>query len=816
MSLQKQVLRLLARPGIQPLDAVGMCRELAIVSDKRRSLRDTLHLLETRGEIVRVRKRFFTLPSAEDHVTGRILAFRNGNAKLLSETPGAPEVSLGAAALGTALHGDRVVVQLDRRRDPTPMNRPARNATRAAAERPAPRRAQSPQPTESERLQPERSGRVIRVLERARTTVVGTLQREGRARILVPDDARLPQRIEIRAAAGQTPAGADPGRKAVVSLLPWASRHHPLEGELLEILGPADAPGVEMLSILRRFQLPETFPPAVQKEAEAILEAPTPADLQGREDLRHQPVLTIDPDDARDFDDAIHVEPTRDGWMLSVHIADVAHYVRPSSALDREARRRGNSTYLAERVVPMLPERLSNGVCSLKPGVDRLAYSAFLAINAQGEVASARFARTIIRSIARLTYRQAFAILKNNTPAALAALPPVPEGSRCFTDAEVQQRVRTAWNLARVLRKNRFAAGSLDLDFPELKVRLDAEGRPVALEKIENDISHQLIEECMLAANEAVAAALRRAGLSSVYRIHESPDPERLREFRDKAAAHGHRTGDLAHRPEVQRLLAAIKGQPEEYLVKLDLLKSLKRATYDVRPLGHYGLAKENYTHFTSPIRRYADLLVHRALSREKPLPAGLLSETAVHISATERNSAEAEKESVQQKKIAFFEQQLRSAQPRVFEALVVDIRPQGLFVELPEVLLNGLVPMRLLPEDRYWFDAPSRTLRGKRTTHRFQPGSLLSVVIARIDAQKGFFDFAPAPESAASSGGATKSPGGSAPSTKTTHTRKPPAGRAPVSRDGAVRRPPKGKKNHAPARSRHRKTQAGLRKKRD
>jgi ribonuclease R len=654
-------------------------------------------------------------------------------------------------------------------------------------------------------------------LEKANPTVVGTLAREGHNTVLIPDDPRLPQTIWVRPGPGEAsprtaafPASAAAhgpllGQKAVVSLLPWDSRHHPLEAELLEVLGPADAPGVEMQSILRRFQLPEQFPQAVLEEANRIPESLTSADLRGREDLRQQPVLTIDPDDARDFDDAIHVEPRNDGWLLSVHIADVAHYVKNGTALDREARLRGNSTYLAERVVPMLPERLSNGVCSLKPGVDRLAYSAFLEINAQGKVTATRFARTVIRSIARLTYRQAFAILEKSSPAAFAQLPPVPEGSRCFTDPEVQLRVRTAWKLARLLRKKRFGAGSLDLDFPEIKVRLDAEGRPVALEKIENDISHQLIEECMLAANEAVAAALRRTGIPSVYRIHETPDPERLREFREKAAQNGHRAGDLLHRPEVQRLLAAIKGQPEEYLVKLDFLKSLKRATYDIRPLGHYGLAKDNYTHFTSPIRRYADLLVHRALAGEKGLPAGSLGETAVHISATERKSAEAEKDSVQRKKIAFFEQQLRSRQPQIFHAVVVDIRHHGLQIELPEVLLTGLVPLRALPEDRYWFDAESRTLRGRRSAHRYKLGSTLRVVIARVDAHKGFLDFAPAADPADTP----------APPVKARSSRE----KQKYGRSNKPARPGDRKstapKAHAPAHSRHRKTEAALRKKR-
>ncbi len=781
-----------------PLDAVGICRELEIVSDKRRLVRETLHTLESRGEIIRVRKRFFTLPSPGDHATGRIFMRRNGTATLLEETSGGTEIFLSETGLGTALHGDRVVVQIERRRRPdaTPSSQRARQSRDLHGPARHPDKTDSGDPVES-----RRSGRVLRILERANTTVVGTLQRDGSSLVLLADDPRFPHRIEIvssnrMSSAEGNPETRDaclPGKKAVVALHPWESRRHPLEGELIEILGPADGQGVETLAILRRFKLSETFSDAVLAEAESITDPSDCAAQERREDLRSQPTLTIDPEDARDFDDAIHVEATREGWLLSVHIADVAHYVKPGSALDMEARHRGNSTYLADRVIPMLPERLSNGVCSLKPGVDRLAHTAFLNINSRGKVTSARFARTIIRSIARLTYPQALAILEDAPPERLARLPPVPEGSRCFTDREVQKRVQTAWELARLLRKNRFAAGSLDLDFPEIKVRLDPEGRPVGMEKIENDISHQLVEECMLAANEAVAAAVRRSGASAVYRIHETPDPLRLREFRDKVASHGRRCGDLSLRSEIQRLLANLRGSPEEYVLKLDFLKSLKRATYDVRPLGHYGLAKQNYTHFTSPIRRYADLLVHRVLAGEKPPSARLLGETAVHISATERNSADAEKQSVQRKKIAFFEYQLRARQPRVFDAVVTGIRPHGLQIELPEVLLSGMIPLRALSEDRYWYDEAQGTLRGKRSGKCFARGSALRVIVSRVDAQKGFVDFCLAPE--------PDSPG----SPQTT-----------PSRTGSKVRRNTSDQKYAPARSRHRKTQTGFRKKRD
>src|ERR1043165_5622787 len=353
-----------------------------------------------------------------------------------------------------------------------------------------------------------------------------------------------------------------------------------------------------MLSIIRKYHLPTTFPQNVLEEAEQIPEQVSARLSEGREDLRGKFIVTIDPDDARDFDDAIDVERVPGGgWRLGVHIADVAAYVKPGSALDREAYKRGNSVYLPDRVIPMLPERLSNGVCSLNPNVNRLTHSVFLEFGKDGQTKSARFGRTVIRSAKRLTYRQAYAILQS---------PP---------NDQLGERLHVAWELASLLRRNRFKQGSLDLDFPEVKVRLDQEGKPIQLERIENDESHQLIEEFMLAANEAVALELKNRLIPTVYRVHENPDPEKLGEYRELVLSHGYKVGDLSKRAELQRLLASLRGKPEEQALKIGLLKSLKRARYATQPLGHYGLAKNNSTHFTTPIRRYADLIVHRGLA---------------------------------------------------------------------------------------------------------------------------------------------------------------------------------------------------------
>ncbi|MBV9009285.1 MAG: VacB/RNase II family 3'-5' exoribonuclease, partial [Verrucomicrobia bacterium] len=465
----------------------------------------------------------------------------------------------------------------------------------------------------------------------------------------------------------------------------------------------------------------------VLKEADAIPQKVTPEMLDGREDLRAQFIITIDPDDARDFDDAIHVEQLAGGaWRLGVHIADVSAYVKPGSALDREARKRGNSVYLPDRVIPMLPERLSNGVCSLNPNVDRLTYSVFIEFDKTGRARGARFRRTVIRSGYRLTYKQAYAILQNS-----------PRD-------ELGVRLHTAWKLASLLRKNRFAHGSLDLDMPEVKVVCDKKGMPIRFERVENDESHQLIEEFMLAANEAVARELKHRGTPAIYRVHENPDEERLAEYREFVLSHGIRVGDLTHRREVQRLLEAIRGTPEEHALKIGLLKSLKRARYATAPLGHYGLAKANYAHFTSPIRRYADLAVHRALAeRNSSAPMQQLGATAEHISATERNAAEAEIDAVKMKKLEFFEAQLDAHNPQVFDAMIIDVRNYGLLVELPELLLTGLIHVSTLTDDFYIFSTGQRQFIGRQTRRRFRVGERLRVHVARVDRFKRQIDFA-------------------------------------------------------------------------
>ena len=695
--LRAEILRLIRDPKYRPLDKIEIANALGYGAAQRNEMRRTLRDLEKDGEIARIRKNRYVQPDTADLVTGTLSVHEAGYAFLTNEKKGQADLFIAPENTGTAMHGDHVVARIIR----------GAEFSRART--------------------PRAEGRVIRILTRANETIVGTLQQTRNFFYVVPDDPRLVHNIYVQPSRvnHHEPRRGD---KVVVRLEAWESRHVNPEGKIIECLGPRTAPGVDILSIIRKYHLPLEFPKAILEEASAISETVTLID--GREDLRQQFIVTIDPDDARDFDDAIQVEEIKGGWQLGVHIADVSAYVRPGSALDREAQRRGNSVYLPDRVIPMLPERLSNGVCSLNPHVDRLTHSAFLQFDRNGRVRQTRFARTVIRSAHRLTYKQAFAILKSSAR------------------VELSERLHTAWKLAALLRRKRFEHGSLDLDMPEVKVVVDKKGKPIRFERVENDESHQLIEEFMLAANEAVARELKNRGIPTIYRVHENPEAERLGELREFVLAHGIRVGDLTHRGEVQKLLAAIRGTAEEHPLKIALLKSLKRARYATTPLGHYGLAKVNYAHFTSPIRRYADLEVHRALadrdiSRRSSRASSQLSAIADHISDTERNAAEAEIDAVKMKKLEFFELQLQARDPQVFDAVVIDVRNYGILVELPEILLTGLIHVSTLADDFYVFSPSQRRFVGRQRRRRFAVGDKLRVHVARVDQFKRQIDFA-------------------------------------------------------------------------
>jgi ribonuclease R len=693
--MEQHILELLGRQDYVPMNVPELLRALHLAPNRQQDLQGALRALEQIGRVVRTKGNRYIEPRGADLISGKIRMNRAGKGFLQPDDPALKQITVPENATGTALHEDRVLV----RRDVPPKGLLHRRIE-------------------------ENSGTVIRVLQRRRTQLVGTLQRGRQFLYVIPDDPRIPHDIYV-------PEPRDVGRRAhvgdkvVVELLDWESRHTNPEGEITEVLGAPDEEGVDMLSVLRQYNLPLHFPKNVLHEARAVGSQVRPEELRDRTDCRGHQVVTIDPDDAKDFDDAICLQRmSATQWKLWVHIADVSHYVRPGTALDDEARRRGNSTYLVDRVIPMLPEALSNELCSLKPNVDRLTKCVEFVVSNQGTVLSTKFYSAAIRSRHRFSYQEVLAILQRK-----------PVGP-------VEEMLHDAHDLAQRIRRLRFKAGSLDLDFPETKIRLDERGRVERIEKVVNDVSHQLIEEYMLLANEAVATRLLGQRLTAVYRVHEPPDEKSLQEYREEVLSHNVPCGNLANRQEVQRLLQKLNTIPIGQALKIGFLKSLMRARYAVEPLGHYGLAKKKYTHFTSPIRRYADLVVHRALFRSVPGSAHALKLTADHISDTERNSADAERDSKDVKRFAFLNAQLKSGQPQRYGALVTDVLNMGFFVDVPELNMSGLVPLSSMEDDFYLFDPARNHLIGRCRRRIIRLGDKVEVQIANVNTFKKQVDF--------------------------------------------------------------------------
>jgi ribonuclease R len=696
--MEMKLLKLLGSEDYLPSNVPELLSQLGMKPNQQQVLQSLLKSLEKQGKIVRTKGNRYIVAKEADLVPGVIQITRGGRGFVQPDEADISEISISDNNTGTAMHGDRVLVRLD--------VKPG---------------------------QQDKSGVVVRVLERKRTQFVGTLQRSKQFLHVTPDDPRLPGAIYV---SEPRDVGRKPniGDKVVVEITQWESRQTAPEGEIIEVLGPPDEEGVDMLSVLRHYNLPLHFPKNVLHEASTIAKSrpdnqPSAQECAGRVDCRSHNVITIDPDDAKDFDDAICLQKQGDQWLLWVHIADVSHYVLPGSALDVEARKRGNSTYLVDRVIPMLPEALSNELCSLKPNVDRLTKCVEFVLSKDGHVVSSKFYPSVIRSRRRFTYKEAFAAIM---------VPP---------NNETEQMLHDAHAMAQKVRHLRFKNGSLDLDFPENKIRLDEHGKVLRIERIENDVSHQLIEEYMLLANEAVAGRLMGLDRPSVYRVHESPKEKRLNDYREDVLSHRVPCGNLTHRPEVQKLLSRLGTLPIGPALKIGFLRSMMRARYAMEPLGHYGLAKTKYTHFTSPIRRYADLVVHRSLFDKVEMQVGIAKQIADHISTTEKNSSDAERDSKEVKLYAYLKAQLVSKKPQPYAALVTDVRNFGFFVDVPDLGLSGGVPLSAIQDDFYVFDPATRQITGRHTRRVISIGDNVVVQIYKVDSFKKQVDFMPVPQ---------------------------------------------------------------------
>ena len=666
-----------------------LMRVLKIARSDRYRFRRQIARLVDAGELVRIRGNRYGLADRMDLVAGRLAVNPRGYGFVRPEH-GGDDIYVAGANLGGAMHGDRVTVRVERARE----------------------RAE---------------GRIVDVLERANAELVGRYEVDAAgAGSVVPLDERVTMDLRIPAGGGLE---AKPGEMVVAAVDRWSGRAP--AGHLVEVFGRLDDPGVDTAIVIRKHGLPDGDDPDAAAEAARLGDAVAPGDLAGRTDFRGLPTVTIDGEAARDFDDAVTLEALPGGRRrLGVHIADVAHYVAAGSALDESARRRGTSVYFPERAIHMFPAGLATGLCSLNPGVDRLVQSCLMDIDERGRVARYELHDGVIRSDARTTYAEVDAILTARDPRVrrrYAALVPMFEAMD---------------TVARRLAARRRDRGSLDFDLHETRLVLDEAGAVEDIVAAERNVAHRMIEEFMLIANETVARHLEERGLPALFRVHEPPDPAKVADFDDFAATLGYGLGAPpggARPRHFQRLLARLHGSPAERPVALLMLRTMRKAHYDPVNVGHFGLASEVYTHFTSPIRRYPDLVVHRLLRemRQTRMPrereaelADELMETARHASAMERRAEDAEREVVQWKKVRFMADKVGDE----FSGYVIGVTRFGLFVELVEHFVEGLVHVSGMADDHYRFVESDHALVGEAAGRVYRLGDRVDVAVVRVD----------------------------------------------------------------------------------
>ncbi|NLG60806.1 MAG: ribonuclease R [Candidatus Cloacimonetes bacterium] len=695
----QQIVEYLRTEAGRPLKTKELARALGVSPGDYAEFRTLLQRMEDEGLLYRVRRQRYAAPTRINLVVGRFRSIRSG-AGFVEPDEGGDDIFIPPNAIESAVDGDKVIARIERRR-------------------------------RGERVE----GTIIRVLERSRERVVGVFHPAGPADrpelfgFVVPNDKKLSRDVYV--AAGST-RDAKPGDIVVVSITDWGSSYRGPAGVVEEVIGPVDAPGNDVLAIIHGHELPIDFPDDVLAEAKAIRDRGIrPEDLEGRTDLRDRLVFTIDPADARDHDDALSILALEDGTLeVGVHIADVSFYVRPGSPIDAEALNRGTSVYLVDRVIPMLPHELSSDLCSLLPDVDRLAMSLLLRIDPDGSVRSHRLVRSVIRSRHKLSYDEAQEVL---------------DGVRTI-DPETDLALRRLHTLSLTLRTAREARGSIDFDLPEARVVLEESGEPADIQRVLRLESHRLIEDYMLLANETIARDAARRKLPIPYRIHEPPDTARIEQLREFVGGFGLRLqGRGSPTPkQLQKLIEQVKGRPEEKLLSTVVLRSMRQARYSEENHGHFGLAAPYYTHFTSPIRRYPDLLLHRiCASRFLGDDAGVLTAEQIEpiaklSSERERIAEAAERDSIELKKVQYMERHLGDD----FEGTISDVRAFGFFVLLDEVFVDGLVHVGSMADDYYAFHEDAYALIGQNTGRTFRLGDRVRVQVASVDRTARRIDF--------------------------------------------------------------------------
>ncbi len=688
------VLELLKREN-HPLVLRDFVRQLDLTHEEKRRLKVLLNEMISEGKIIRMKGRRYGLPSRINVAVGRLQCHPDGYGFVIVEDVEQPDIFVKPKDLREAMHGDKVAVRIKHLRK---------------------RRGKG------------REGRIVRILERRTNRLVGRfIPGNGFGRV-VPDDDRylfdviIPKNQAMKAKKDQVVV-------AEITQYPTIAKNP--EGKITRILGYPGDPDVLPRIVIQKYDLPDGFPQRVLREAKALLRTVSDEEIGGRVDLRGKVTVTIDGETARDFDDAVSIDETDGGYTLWVSISDVGHYVKPGTYLDREAYRRGTSVYFPDRVIPMFPPELSNGICCLHPHRDRLTLTAALRFEREGNLAHCDVFKSVIRSDSRLTYRTV---------------------KRILTDRDMEEMERhealvpsleAMGRLCSLLAEKRRKRGSLDFDLPEPEIILNLQGEAQEIIKAERNFAHQIIEEFMIAANEAIAVKLTQARFPLLYRVHEEPDIDKIRDYRRFVALLGCRLEmRRPHGPrEFQRLLEEVRGKPEERLVNTALLRSMKQAQYSDKNLSHYGLALHCYTHFTSPIRRYPDLLVHHQLRKmieERRCSREDFSQEAQHLSHRERVAMEAEREILKRYQAKFMGERVGQQ----FDGFISGVTSFGFFVELQELFVEGLVPIGSLPDDYFLYDEKGYRLIGKHSKKIFRVGDRVRIVVDRADPERQQIDF--------------------------------------------------------------------------
>jgi ribonuclease R len=693
------------RQGVDhPATVKELVQVLRIPRDVRATFKRHVRSLVASGALIEIRGHRFGLPEQMNLIVGRVSTNPRGFAFVEPEAVAdgdATSIFIAGTNLNQAIHGDRVVVRVERRRD----------ADRA-------------------------EGRIIRILERGSQRIVGRYDADpGGQGFVVPFDRRLVLDMQIPPGDAR---GATPGEMVTAEITRWPTATRPALGRIVERLGQLDAPGVDTTVIIRKYNLPDVHSDEAVAEATRLGGSVRDKDMAGRTDFRQWATVTIDGEHARDFDDAISLDLLPNGnYWLAVHIADVAHYVAEGGALDREAYERGTSVYFPERAVHMFPSELSTGLCSLNPHVDRLVQSCLMEVDRRsGAVLRYELHDGVIHSFARMTYTGVNAIITDRDPALI-------EQHRDLVPLFDRMH-----DLFKILNDRRRRRGAIDFDLPESEVVIDASGLIEGIIASQRNVAHRLIEEFMLLANETVAAHLERVGMPALYRVHEEPDPLKVETFEEFISTLGYSlvgSGGLLEPRDFQRLVEKIQGKPEERPIALLMLRTMQKARYDGANLGHFGLAAEAYTHFTSPIRRYPDLVVHRVLRESRhgvseDRKAELtddLPEMARHTSERERRAADAERELVQWKKVRFMADKVGDE----FDGYITGVSAYGLYIELIEHFVEGMVHVSTMADDYYRFEDRAHVLRGESNGRLYRLGDRVTVQVVRVDMERRQID---------------------------------------------------------------------------